>query len=87
MTPRRWFSRTGTPVRARAFKEGMITSPDGTQTYLVGVDDVFKTIPTLSLVADSGEAFYKPHGIMSTSKVLPVAARAGSRASPPAAVQ
>ncbi|MDB4400532.1 lamin tail domain-containing protein [Akkermansiaceae bacterium] len=57
--------RTGTPVRARAFKEGMITSADGTQTYLVGVDDVFKTIPTVSLVADSGEAFFKPHGIMS----------------------
>lgn len=57
--------RTGTPVRARAFKEGFISSADNTQTYLVGVDDVFTTIPTLSLVADSGEAFYKPHGIMS----------------------
>ena len=57
--------RSGTPVRARAFKEGMIPSADGTQTYLVGVDPVFKTIPSISLVADAGEAFYKPHGIMS----------------------
>ncbi|MDA7526180.1 lamin tail domain-containing protein [Verrucomicrobiales bacterium] len=57
--------RTGTPIRARAFKEGLSPSADGTQTYLVGIDDAFNTIPTLSLVADSGEAFYKPHGIMS----------------------
>ncbi len=57
--------RTGTPVRARAFKDGMMASPEGTQTYLVGVDEVFKTIPSLSLVADAGRAFFKPHGIMS----------------------
>ena len=57
--------RTGTPIRARAFKAGLSPSADGTQTYLVGVDEAFDTIPTLSLVADSGEAFYKPHGIMS----------------------
>ena len=59
--------RTGTPIRARAFKEGLSPSADGTQTYLVGIDDAFNTIPTLSLVADSGEAFYKPHGIMSVA--------------------
>ncbi|MGY8690431.1 MAG: chitobiase/beta-hexosaminidase C-terminal domain-containing protein, partial [Verrucomicrobiales bacterium] len=57
--------RTGTPVRARAFKEGMIPSVDATQTYLVGVDDAFKTVPAISLVADSGASFYKPHGVMS----------------------
>lgn len=56
--------KTGTPVRARTFKEGFIGSSEGTQTYLVGVDDVFKTIPSVSVVADAGYAFYAPHGMM-----------------------
>ncbi len=57
--------RTGTPVRARAFKEGMVPSRERTQTYLVGVDEAFKTVSTLSLVAEPGDAFFKPHGILS----------------------
>ena len=57
--------QTGTPVRAKAFKEGMIPSADRTQTYLVGIDDAFKTATAISLVANEGYAFYKPHGVMS----------------------
>ena len=55
--------KTGTPIRARAFKEGLIPSSESTQTYLVGVDEVFKTIPSVSVVADAGYAFYNPHGM------------------------
>ena len=57
--------RTGTAIRAIAFQDGMGASKESTQTYLVGVDEVFKTIPSVSVVADPGYAFYKPHGIMS----------------------
>ncbi|MEN9023159.1 MAG: lamin tail domain-containing protein [Verrucomicrobiales bacterium] len=57
--------RTGTPIRARAFMEGMIPSNESTQTYLVGLDEAFKTIPSVSFVADDGYAFYAPHGITS----------------------
>ena len=55
--------RTGTPIRARAFKDGLIPSYENTQTYLVGVDEAFKTIPSVSFVADDGYAFYAPHGV------------------------
>ena len=57
--------RTGTPVRARAFKQGLVASLEGTQTYLVGVDAAFKTIPSVSIVGDPGDSFYLPHGVMS----------------------
>ncbi len=56
--------RTGTPIRARAFKDGMIPSRESTQTYLVGVDEVFDSITSMSLVAEDGYAFYAPHGVM-----------------------
>lgn len=55
--------KTGTAIRARAFKEGCVPSNDSTQTYLVGVDEVFSEIPSMSVVADEGYAFYTPHGM------------------------
>ena len=57
-------AKTGTAVRARAFKENMISSADVAQTYLVGVEEAFQSIPSVSLVADEGYAFYAPHGVM-----------------------
>ncbi len=56
--------KTGTPVRARAFKDGHVSSGDAAQTYLVGVDEAFKTLPSMSLISDAGYAFYEPHGVM-----------------------
>ena len=55
--------KTGTPIRARAFKDGFVASRDKSQTYLVGVNDVFKNIRTMSLVSDASYAFYAPHGV------------------------
>ncbi|MEM7384414.1 MAG: lamin tail domain-containing protein [Verrucomicrobiota bacterium] len=56
--------QTGTVIRARAFKDGLIDSTIKSQTYLVDVDEVFKEIPIISVAARGDYAFYKPHGVM-----------------------
>ena len=56
--------KTGTVVRTRAFKEGMISSKPKTRTYLIGQDAALQSVPAISLVADGGRSFYSPHGVM-----------------------
>ncbi|MEM7387119.1 MAG: CotH kinase family protein, partial [Verrucomicrobiota bacterium] len=56
--------RTGTVIRARAFKDDYRSSEEVTHSYMIGLDDAFQSLPALSLVGGAGEAFYRPHGVM-----------------------
>ncbi len=56
--------KTGTVIRARAFKEGMVPSKVKTHTYLIAQDPALQSVPALSFAADGGRTFYKPHGVM-----------------------
>lgn len=57
-------NKTGTVLRARAFKEGLLPSKINTRTYLVGQNAALKTAPVVSLVGDAEQTFYKPNGVM-----------------------
>ena len=56
--------KSGTVVRAAAFKEGMIASKVKTHTYLIDQHESFQDVPTISLVGDAEKTFYAPHGVM-----------------------
>ncbi len=57
-------NKTGTVIRAAAFKDGMIASKIKTHTYLIDQHESFQDVPTISLVGDAGKTFYAPHGVM-----------------------
>ncbi len=50
-------------VRVSAFKEGYNSAALQTHTYLIGVDEVLKALPVISIVADPQESLYEPNGI------------------------
>ncbi len=56
-------NRTGTVVRARAFKDGLTPSNTRTHTYLIDQHVNLQQNPALALAGDPGSVFYKPLGI------------------------
>lgn len=58
-------NKTGTVVRARAFKSGLMPSNIRTNTYLIDQHANLKARPAVLLSGDPGEVFYKPLGIFS----------------------
>ena len=50
-------------VRARAFKDGFLSSEIRTATYLVGQHQLLRAAPAICLTGDEGRTFFKPCGI------------------------
>jgi hypothetical protein len=61
------------PIRAAAIKTGWMPSPVETHTYIFGATSAQKAMPVLSIVGDSNESLYPPHGIMAYPKLLGIA--------------
>ncbi len=58
------FDKTGTVIRARAFRDGWLPSDVITHSYLLKQPALLTNVPALLFTADPGRDFYKPQGIL-----------------------
>lgn len=57
--------KTGTVLRARAFKDGLVPSEIATRTFLIGQHEAIKTLPAFVMSGSNRRVWYDDMGILS----------------------
>ncbi|MGI8603383.1 MAG: lamin tail domain-containing protein [Verrucomicrobiales bacterium] len=56
--------KTGVVIRARAFKQGLLSSGVKTHTYLINQNAALRGVPAVVFTGTAGQNFYKPAGML-----------------------